>query len=170
MAVVGGLRRRLIKDNFYYMVYNAMSDLNWFNSNLASKPVTLLAEQIDPTTKITPNKVSIAAEEMSTREWEMGSDLDQFSWEIYLDIFAEDESVGTHLSGDIYDILKGKMSNIGRTGPFFNVYDLTQEAEPLLFTCGIERIETARVREWNKDFNKYWWVVGCTVVDYYSGE
>jgi hypothetical protein len=100
----------------------------------------------------------------------MGSALDQYSWEIYIDIFAEDESVGIHLSGDIYDVLAGKFGSIGRSDNKLDVYNLTADGEPYLFTCELRNPEVARVREWNKPFNKYWWVIGCTVVDYYYGD
>ena len=170
--IVGGLRRRLIKDNFYYMVYNSMDQLNWFNTDAwkSNSPVELLPEQLDPSKEIQPNKVSISAEELNIRAWEMGSTLDEYAWDIYIDIFAEDESVGIHLSGDIYDILVGKFGSIGRSDDKLDVYNLAIDGEPFLFTCELKNIETARVREWNKPFNKYWWVIGCTVVDYYYGD
>jgi hypothetical protein len=168
--VVGGLRRRLIKDNFYWMVHSSLSELGWFNGGLSTSDVTLLSDQVDPRTEIKPNKVSISAEELSSDEIEMGSNLEQYNWDVYLDIFAEDESVGIHLTGDIYDILRGKIESIGRTGSSFDVYDLRIEDEPYLFTCQLENIEESRVREWDAPFNKYWWVIAVTIVDTYYGE
>lgn len=168
--IVGGLRRRLIKDNFYSMIYNSMDQLNWFSENLSNKPVELISEQLDAEKEIKPNKVSISAEDLNNKALEMGSTLDEYSWDIYLDIFAEDESVGIHLSGDIYDILGGKFNSIGRFDSKLDVYNLAVDGEPYLFTCEIDNIEVARVREWNKPFNKYWWVIGCTIVDSYYGD
>lgn len=171
--IVGGLRRRMIKDNLFYMIQSAMDDLDWFNpsSGLADQSVELLPEAISNLTEITPNKVVISAEELMTREWEMGSNLDEYRWDIYIDVFAEDESTGLHLSGDIYDIIKGKMASIGRTGPSLDVYDLREDdPQTLLFTCDLQGVEVGRVREWSREFNQFWWVIGFTVVDYYMGE
>lgn len=168
--IVGGLRRRLIKDNFYFMLHNCLDQLNWFNPSSDNQPLELVPDQLDPLKEITPNKVSISSEEMSTRAWEMGTNLDQYSWDIYLDIFAEDESVGVHLSGDIYDILVGKFGSLNRTDSKLDVYNLAVDGEPYLFTCEFQNVEIARVREWTKPFNKYWWVIGLTVVDYYYGD
>jgi hypothetical protein len=168
--IVGGLRRRLIKDNLYYMIHNSMDQLNWFSGDLSNDPVELISEQIDSSKEIKPNKISISAEDLNTREWEMGSTLDEYAWEIYIDIFAEDESVGIHLSGDIYDILTGKFTSLGRSDNRFNVYNLAVDGEPFLFSCELRNVEIGRVREWNKPFNKYWWVIGVTVVDYYYGD
>ena len=165
---VGGLRRRLIKDNLYLMLYNSLDALGWFDTSISSMSVELVPEQIDSLTEITPNKVGIASEDFVSEEYEMGSYLDEDVWEIFVDIFAEGESVGVHLSGDIYDIFRGKIA--GRSGPNLNVYDLTATGEPYLFTCGLQEIELSRVREWEKPFNKYWWVIRCEVVDYYFGE
>ena len=168
--VVGGLRRRLIKDNLYNMVYDSLDGLGWFNASLNTMPVELIPEQLDAAVEIKPNKVSISAEELIADEIEMGSNLDEYKWDIYFDIFAEDESIGIHLTGDIYDILRGKMASLGRTGSFLDVYDLREVDKPYLFTCHLENIEQSRVREWSAQFNKYWWVIGVSIVDTYYGE
>ena len=168
--IVGGLRRRLIRDNFYYMLYNSLDQLGWFNSTLSEESVQLIPEQLDPLTEIKPNKISISTEELNNKEWEMGTNLDEYSWDVYLDIFAENESVGIHLSGDIYDILAGKFASIDRGDSKLEVYNVSVDGEPYLFTCELKNIETGRVREWTKPYNKYWWVIGLTIVDYYYGD
>lgn len=168
--IVGGLRRRMIKENLYLMLKQSLTDLGWFNSSLVEYPLELLTEPVSNPQEIKPNKVAISAEELSSMEWELGSNLDEYMWDIYLDIFAEDESTGLHLSGDIYDILRGKMASIGRTGPTLEVYSLLDDAQPYLFTCELRNIDVSRVREWTKDYSQYWWVVGMSVIDYYYGE
>ena len=167
--ILGGLRRRLIKDNFYYMLYNSLSDLGWFTGSMSKQPVTLVPEQIDSRTEIKPNKIGIASEDLDSEEAEMGSDLEQSRWQVYIDIFAEDESIGIHLTGDIYDILRGKFHSLGRKGPILEVYNLMEDGEPYLFTCHIEDIEEARVREWDNPHNKYWWVIAFSIMDTYYG-
>lgn len=172
MILTGGLRRRLIKDNFYYMMNDSLAQLGWFDvpNELAEYGVELLPKQIDAMQEITPNKISIASEALDSEELELGSNLEEYRWDIYLDLFVEDESVGIHLSGDIYDILKGKMSSIGRGRPSFPVRDLTTETEDILFYCDIQNVHANRVREWNRPQERYWWVVGCDLVDSYYGE
>lgn len=152
------------------MLDKALDDLGWYTSTLVDNPVELLSESVMNPEEIKPNKIAISAEEMMTREWELGSDLDEYSWDIYIDIFAEDEITGIHLSGDIYDILKGKMSSIGRTSSTLEVYDLRDDGQPHLFTCELRGIEQGRVREWSKEYSQFWWVVGMSVIDYYQGE
>ena len=85
--LTGGLRRRLIKDNLYYVVYDSLAQLGWFNGNNSNKSVTFVAEQIDTRTEIKPNKVGLSAEDLSNDNIELGSNLDEYRWNIYLDIF-----------------------------------------------------------------------------------
>ena len=169
MTVHGGLRRRLIHDNLFYMIQGSMDQLGWFGTTFAKKSVELLPEPVDSREEILPNKVSLSAEDMVSMEFEVGSYSEQNNCEYYIDIFAEDEAVGNHLSGDLYDILRGKYGSIGRTRPTFEVYDLTNDGQPFLFTCYIEEIEKQRVREWENPQSKYWWVIGFMVVDYQEG-
>lgn len=164
---VGGLRLRLIKDNFYDMVRLALDDLDWFASGRSTLPVVLVPEQIDASVEIKPNTIGISTENLFDQEYELGSNLSENRWNVYIDILAEDEAVGVNLSGDVFDILRGKISAISRTRPAFSVYDLPPNDTDVIFTCEIENIEVNRVREWDKPYNKYWWVVACEIVDFY---
>lgn len=171
MIYTGGLRLRLIKDSFYYMLKDSMDQLGWFDSKLANKPVTLIPAQLQTNVEIKPNVVGISSEGITEEELEMGSSLARNNWEIYIDILAEDEAVGIHLSGDIFDILRGKISAIGRTGPTLDVMDLPPNNDEVVFRCEIENIVINRARDWDTQHNKFWWVVGCEVIDtYYNDE
>lgn len=158
---------RLIKDNFYYMMKDSLDALHWFDSALAQHPVRLLADQVDTSVEIKPNMIGISSEDMDSEEAEMGSNLTENRWSFYIDILAESEPVGLHLSGDIFDILRGKMSEAGRSKPNLEVKDFLSNGD-VIFTCQLDRIAINRVRDWNRDaYHKYWWVVGCDIVDTY---
>ncbi len=166
---VGGKRLACIQDSFYRMVSDSMADLGWLTSNPGTRSdVTILAEQINPGTEIKPNQIGISSEDLTESPWEMGSTLAENRWDIFIDIFAENEFVGVALSGDIFDILRGKMSAIGRTGTLFPVYDY--EDNSVMFNCSLENIEINRVRDWDRPYNKYWWIVACQIVDYYTDD
>ena len=60
------------------------------------------------------------------------------------------------------------MSAIGRTGTLFPVYDY--EDNSVMFNCSLENIEINRVRDWDRPYNKYWWIVACQIVDYYTDD
>jgi len=163
---VGGKRLACIQDSFYRMVRDSMEDLGWLTSIPGTRAdVTILAEQINPGTEIKPNQIGISSEDMTDTEWELGSNLSEDRWDIFIDIFAENEGVGVALAGDLYDILRGKISAIGRTEKDFPVFDYTDDS--VMFNCYLENIEINRVRDWDRPYNKYWWVVACQIVDYY---
>lgn len=164
---VGGLRLRLIKDSLYYMLNSSMDQLGWFNSGLTTKPVILTPEQLDTSVEIKPNIVGISSENMIQQDIELGSNLAENTWDIYIDVLAEDEAVGIHLAGDIYDILRGKISSIGRTKPRLEVYDLYPNNNDIIFNCQFENVILHRVRDWSKPANKYWWVIGVEIIDTY---
>ena len=158
MAYSGGKRKRLVKDNFYNMLYASMDSLDWFDTNKFIRPVEMVPEQIDST------------EDLFDRPMELGSDLTEDRWSVAIDVFAERESVGVHLAGDIHDILRGKMAAIGRTSASFAVYDLIADPDEILFYVDIENVEIGRARNYNETFNKYWWVIICELVDTYYDE
>lgn len=164
--LVGGKRLACIQDSFYRMVQDAMRDLGWLTSNPGTRmDVTILAEQINPGTEIKPNQIGISSEDLTDTEWEMGSNLAQNRWDIYIDIFAENEGVGVALAGDLFDILRGKISAVGRTDTSFEVHNYIDDS--VMFECSLENIEINRVRDWDRPFNKYWWIVACQIVDTY---
>lgn len=167
---VGGKRLACIQDSFYRMVSDSMGELGWLTSVPGTRAdVTILAEQINPGTEIRPNQVGISSEDLTDREMELGSNLAENRWDIFIDIFAENEFVGVALAGDVFDILRGKIAAISRTGTAFPVYDYTDNS--IMFNCYLENIEINRIRDWDRPYNKYWWVVACQIVDtYYDDE
>jgi len=165
-VLVGGVRLACISDSFHRMVRDAMTGRGWLTSNPGVRSdVTLLNEQINPGTQIVPNKVGISSEDLFDTEMEMGSNLAENRWDIFIDVFAENEFVGIALAGDIFDILRGKISAVGRTDTDFPVFNYIDDS--VMFNCEIENIEINRVRDWERSYNKYWWVIACQIVDTY---
>lgn len=165
-SYVGGKRLACIQDSFYRMVSDSMGDLGWLTSVPGTRAdVTILAEQINPGTEIRPNQVGISSEDLTDREMELGSNLAENRWDIFIDIFAENEFVGVALAGDVFDILRGKIASIDRTEAAFPVYDYIDDST--MFNCYLENIEINRIRDWDRPYNKYWWVVACQIVDTY---
>jgi hypothetical protein len=163
-TVVGGKRLRYIKDSLYYMLRDSLTDLDWLTTQPTRKDVTLLAEQIEIGKEIKPNVVAISTEDLFGKSMELGSNGQINTWNLFVDIFAESESLGVHLAGDILDILRGKFASIGRQFPTLEVSDPNGT---VLFNCPIDNVELNRVREWDKPFNRYWWVIGFELRDAY---
>jgi hypothetical protein len=167
---VGGVRLRLIKDNFVSMIEGSLDQLGWFDAGRMHMPVSVIGTQMDDGEKIEPNIVSVSTEIVTNLEMELGSGLEENKHTYFVDIYAENEDVGLHLAGDIYDIVRGKMPSIGRGAPDFDVLDLTQATPTVLFVCEIENVDVGRSRDWGKTFNRYWWTIGLDINDYYDNE
>src|SRR5690606_2572823 len=118
--------------------------------------------------EIKPNKVSVSAEDMLSEEWEMGSSMEEHRWDFYVDIFAENDAIGLHLAGDVQDLVKGMMPDIGRSRPHLEVLDLRQATPSRLFFCQLEGVQLAKVRHWGHPWTQHWYTVLVEVVDYYS--
>ena len=170
--IVGGKRDRLIEMNFTDMIEDSLTALGWFDSDnsLMDGTLEILDEPVDSIIEVKPNKIAVTAENSFGEDAEMGSGLENIRWEYYVEIFAESKAVGKHLSGDIRDILKGKMPSIGRSEPLFVVYDTTVATPPELFTCGIEEVEDQRTHSFSDSIRQYWWTVACVVTDNYWNE
>ena len=170
MGYAGGMRFRLIRDNFENMLRVSLADLGWFDSGRSHAPVSLVSKPVDFNVEIKPNLIGISPEDMSGTELELGSNLEELRWDYYIDVFAESDAVGLHIVGDIQDILKGKMPSIGRSRPNFSVLDLAAASPSHLFYCHLEGVEFGRQRNFGKAHMQYWWTLYVAVIDTYYDE
>ena len=164
----GGIRDRLIYDSVWHTVNDALTALGWFNTGRDHSPVTLVAEQLDWEHEIEPNTIAFAPERVSDQEWELGSDFKQNRWRFYFDIFGENEALGNQLSGDIRDILRGKIPSVGRDMPVINVLDYTSSTPSQIFYCTVERVTKDRSPTFTHRWQRYLYVVAMDLVDYYD--
>jgi len=164
---VGGKRHRLIKASFGDDIQGMLDALSWTSTNRRHKPVKLIVDEYDPAIEIKPNLIGITVEDMRAEEIEMGSTLDENSITCFIDIFAENNSIGQHITGDLYDCLKGKYPNV-KEDNLLPVYDPTAATPEWIFNCFYENVETNRNREWDQAFNKYWWTIALDIIDYYG--
>jgi hypothetical protein len=170
---VGGIRSRLIRDNFRRMIEESLTELDWMNPNRKHLPVTVKSGPFDPDQEIKPNVVGISIENVDSEELEMGSILEETRHYAYIDIYAQDDPIGTQLSGDVFDIIRGKFNALAVSeiaNGRLNVLDLTNSGQASLFWCELENYEISRVRTWTKNLNKFWWVIAVEIVDAYTDD
>jgi hypothetical protein len=120
MSYIGGIRARLVRDNFRRMIEESLSELGWFDDNRNHLPVTIKSGPFNTSEEILPNVVGVSIEDIQSEELELGSMLEETTHFAYVDIFAEDDPIGTQLSGDIFDIIRGKFSNLYANVIFYN--------------------------------------------------
>jgi len=170
MAIVGGLRARLIRESLYHMIDNALTALGWYDSGRPHEPIDFKSYPVDWNEEIALNTLSLADEDMTDREDELGSSLTENRWVFYVDFFGENDALALQLVRDIRDICGGRFPSIGRTGSTFTVYDYRQATPPALFSCDIEDIETDRARNFPQSWLKHWQTCRLTVIDHYADE
>lgn len=170
MAYVGGKRQRLIKDNLKRHIQEGLDALGWFDAGRPMKPLTVVADQFDPTVEIKPNIVSVILEDQNAIEMGMGQDwkLQENTINGFIEIFAENNGIGQHLAGDVLDLLRGKFTSI-YDDESFEVLDLTVD-NSFLFRCEFEHFEMMKNRTWDLPFNDYWWTIAVDIVDTYRDD
>ncbi len=160
----GGKLYRLIGDNFYNMIHDSLEDLGWFNPARKHLPVHLIPEPVEDNEAIQLNTIAISDEEITTSDVELGSVLAEHRLLFYIDIYAESKAIGRHLSGDIKDILEGRMNSIGRGSPTVTVMDLSLATPTELLVCQIESVAVERGRAYLKKHQQFWYSVMCELV------
>ena len=173
MAYTAGFRARLVRDNMHNFVNQGLSDLGWFDSGRQHQAVVMYAEAKPWDEEIKANAVMVTTEGVRESELELGSNLSEQSWEYYVDIIAESESLGIHLATDIRDLLTGHITDdMTYVGPRVPVYDLSQGgATPdLAFMVEAIDVNMDKGRLYNTPTKKHWWQVAFTVVDAYADE
>lgn len=171
----GGIRERLVFDNLYGLVVTTLDAMGWLTPSSERQDVTPTPEPLDWDEELKPNLVSVAEEHRLGHEIELGSSLAEVRTEVYVEILAEDASLGRHLQGDIEASLAGRLPSIGRTAPVLEVYDTRVATPPKLFTCGLEDIDSARVSlaeglQARRPFQRFLYTTRVVVVDTQDGQ
>lgn len=167
---VGGLRVRLIRDNLYYQLKAALMALHWFDVNRQYSPISFPSEEIDPIVEVKINTIGIADGGVTNVDQELGSLLTEKSLHFYIDVFAESDVLGRHLSGDIEDILEGRFPSIGRNGPILNIFDYSIATPTVIFTCQIENVAVDKAQMVTNAWQKHWFACHVTITDTYANE
>ncbi len=166
---VGGFRYRLIHESLYRMIEDSLDQLNWFDGQPGRENVRMIPEPLPLQVEIPMNTIALVDLDMIDDDDELGSDLSEVRWTFYLDFYAADKSIGIHLINDVRDILKGKMSSIGRTGANFGVYDYDLATPSIVFYCEIEDVIIDKADSTPQPWLKNWYTCRFDVVDNYYG-
>jgi hypothetical protein len=165
---LGGLRARLVRDSLVLVFDGALNDLGWYDTDRRHRPVRLTIEAIPLSEPIEPNLIMLTVRRGSNEPVEIGSDLSTSRSQILVDIFAEDESLGEHLWGDIRDVLRGR---IGSTLSSFPILDLRQSTPTILGYAQLFDVSAARLwAQVEASWQRRWFRVEAFMDDTYFGE
>lgn len=181
----GGVRARFIYDSIWDIINNGLRALGWYNPTIYNSdgslnpsapsnarkhhPVNFVPEQLNWDQEIQINTLAFVPENVTDKEWELGSLMTEDRWIYYLDFFAENEAISIQLTGDIRDILRGKLSSIGRGyGPLVDICDLAQPGHYKIGYVQIENVTVDRVPTYTQRWQRYMRTVRFEACDYYA--
>jgi hypothetical protein len=171
----GGLRTRLVLDSFRLAVLSALEQRGWFDPTIwdtppgqrRHKPFRYISRPVDWVDTIEPNAIAISSEDIGDEPRGFGGEVEDGS-EIYIDIFAQDDSLGWEVVFDIRDSLLGKVN--GSVGPQIDVYDFRQATPAPFTTVDIGLVEVDRSQGHTRTWQRYWYMIHVNVLDEYDDE
>ncbi len=168
--IVGGLRARLIRESLYQKIEAGLTDLGWFDAGRPHQPIQFLPKGANQDDPIEENTLALADENDYESGWEMGSNLTEQTWQMYVDFYAESDALGLSLIRDVRDILRGRFTSIGQDTTWFHVYDFREATPPILFQCEIQNVDTDRAHGFLKPWLAHWYSCVFEIVDTYADE
>jgi hypothetical protein len=173
----GGLRSRLVLDSVRLTIIAALEQLGWFDPTVydtppgarTHRPLTYIPRPTRWDDPIFPNALAISAEDISDEPLGLGGDVED-RLEMYIDVFAQDDIFGWQLSHDVRDILLGKYPELGRIGPWIDVYDLRQATPAPITQVEVDDVRVDRTQGEARDWQRHWFMTRLTVLDDYADE
>ncbi len=168
MTVIGGLRARLLQDSLRDHVRQCLDQLGWLAPNRYHQPIILAEQPNHWSVPVVPNTIAVDFAGSGVSEWEVGSDLTSDLHTAFVEIFAEDDSLGTHLAGDLRDWLRGRLAATPM-GVTFPIYDFQQGATPpIIGYMDIDPVSALRnVPMSGAVWLRHWYRVRCEIRDTY---
>lgn len=168
-GILGGLRARLVRDSLAMMLEDELGGLGWFDAGRRHLPVRFIAEPLEQSESLQPNLITVSTHSVDHAPVEVGSDLGASRSTAVVEIYAQDESFGEHLWGDVRDVLRGRVG--ARLRPVFPILDLRLATPVSLGYAQV--VDVTAGREWAQAeplWQRNWFRVEATVEDVYLGD
>lgn len=166
---VGGDFDRLIR----YSVWYAMEDflgragpggLAWIGNSRDEngtgnyQPVIVVEKPLEVDEEAAPNLIGFRLGTAQYANAELGSYEQMLTVQVYVDIFAENDTIGRMLRGDLISAFLGLRPDVGRSTPILDIIDPTQATPTTIVTAEIERVlgdQASGFRDWRR----FWFTV-----------
>jgi hypothetical protein len=171
----GGLRARLILDSVRFAVISTLQQGGWFDPTIHDtppgtrrhEPFRYIPRPSDWAEDIRPNAIAVTPEDIADEPAGFGGEV-QDANEIYVDLFAQDDSLGWQVTFDIRDSLLGKVH--GGAGPQIDVYDFRQPTPAPFTTVDIDLVEVDRSQGEARSWQRHWFMMHLVLLDDYDDE
>lgn len=173
----GGLRTRLIVDSVRVAIIAALGDLGWFDPTVHDNPpgarqhapLRYMPKPLRWDEMVEPNAIAISSEDTLSLDAGLGGEVED-NIRMYADIFAQGDEFGMQLAQDIRDLAIGKMPDIGRDSPHFDVYDLRLATPTVITHVDVEQPIIDRASSESREWRNRWFMVRFDLVDEYHDE
>jgi hypothetical protein len=165
IVIEGGLRARLIRDSLEQLIVSGLTARGWFSPGRDHSPIAVVESPTDWDEAVQVNSIAFVDGGRIDDPMELGSTATEDRWTYYIDFYGEDESIGMDVSGDVCDILRGKLPSIGRTDSSLPVYDFRDATPTVAFLCQLENVLLDRGRGFNQPWLRYWFSVRVEIID-----
>jgi hypothetical protein len=154
----GGKRDRLIHESIIQNLTAHLTSLGWFAGGRYHAPVTIVDEFPDDNAEVADNTLAVSLGDGGGADLELGNNDEIHELTIFCDFFAENDAVGRHLRGDIYEYFRANDQQ--------PVYDYSDIGDPQFATVEIlDDIEKRKPERAVNVWQKHWYVVSFTLVD-----
>jgi len=158
-ALTGGIRYRMTLESVARNIESYLQGLGWFDAGREHAPIVVLDEYPDDKDEVALNTLAFSMGDTFTNPTELGSQAEEFSIPMFVDFFAENDGLGRHLTGDVYQHVQ--------TTKVFDVYDYDQATPTVEFNVAV-REESSEIRKPERAVNawqKHWFVCAFIVED-----
>ncbi len=159
MPLSGGTRYRMTLESVAQNIQAFLATEGWFDPGRQHEPITVIDEFPDDKDEVAVNTLAFSMGDTFTRPMELGSQAENLSIPMFCDFFAENDGLGRHLVGDIYQHVQ--------TIKAFDVLDYDQATPTVDFTVAV-REETSEIRKPERAVNawqQHWFVCSFLVED-----
>ena len=153
----GGLRDRLVFDSIRNNVIAHLTTLGWFAGGREHTAITVVDEFPDDNDEVALNTLAFSLGDSGGVDLELGNNDESHEMTLFIDFFAEDDAVGRHLRGDIYEYLRA--NNIQP------VYDYSTDDSQFGTVEVLEDIEKRKPDRAVNKWQKHWYVVSFSILD-----
>jgi len=155
----GGLRDRIIHESLYKAIETQLTTLGWFDAGREHSDIVMVDEFPDEDAEVAFNTLAFSMGDGGGVPTEMGSPTTDEEIIFFVDFFAENDAIGRHVRGDIFEFLKANPSQ--------PVFDYSDIGDPEVFTVEVQddadkRKPDRAVNKWQK----HWYVLSFSVIDY----
>ena len=160
MVLEGGLRDRMVIESLSNHIETHLDSLGWFDAGREHLPITLVSGFPNDTDEVALNTIAFSVEEASGEDLELGSKAETHQTTFFVDMFMQDDSIGWHVSGDIYFFLK--------KNPHLDVYDYSAVGDPVDFQVELMEIDRRKPSRATNAWQRHWFTVSFVAEDYRS--